>query len=288
MQEIFNMQTIQSVNEMQSHAIALRSSGEKIALVPTMGCLHEGHISLIKIAKERADKVVVSIFVNPAQFEPNEDFEQYPRTLESDLEKCKELGVDVVFNPSVEEIYPDGYSTYVDEEHISAVLCGLSRPRHFRGVTTICLKLFNIIQPDQVIFGQKDAQQCALIRKMVRDLNISTEIVVGETKRESDGLAISSRNRYLTSSQREEALKVSKALMKGKRMVQDDAIRSVDRVVAEIIHHLLSSRRIRVIYVQIVDRMTMEPAGRTIVPGKHIVCVAVWIDQVRIIDNILL
>jgi len=287
-QEIFNMQTIQSVNEMQSHAIALRSSGEKIALVPTMGCLHEGHISLIKIAKERADKVVVSIFVNPAQFEPNEDFEQYPRTLESDLEKCKELGVDVVFNPSVEEIYPDGYSTYVDEEHISAVLCGLSRPRHFRGVTTICLKLFNIIQPDQVIFGQKDAQQCALIRKMVRDLNISTEIVVGETKRESDGLAISSRNRYLTSSQREEALKVSKALMKGKRMVQDDAIRSVDRVVAEIIHHLLSSRRIRVIYVQIVDRMTMEPAGRTIVPGKHIVCVAVWIDQVRIIDNILL
>lgn len=273
---------------MQSHAISMRSRGELISLVPTMGCLHEGHLSLIDIAKERADKVVVSIFVNPAQFEPNEDFERYPRTLEADTEKCRELGVDILFNPGEKEIYPKGYSTYVDEEHVSSGMCGVSRPRHFRGVTTICLKLFNIVRPDMAVFGQKDAQQCAVIRKMITDLNIPTEVVVGETRRNEDGLAISSRNRYLTSIQYAEALKISKALMMGRDMVQKEGVRSVDRVVAEITHSLLSSRHTRVIYAQIVDRLTMEPAGRDIVPGKHIVCVAVWIDQVRLIDNILL
>ncbi|MGK0176413.1 MAG: pantoate--beta-alanine ligase [Lentimonas sp.] len=282
------MQTIKSINEMQSRAIGLRSRGELIALVPTMGCLHEGHLSLIDIAKERADKVVVSIFVNPAQFEPNEDFEHYPRTLEDDLEKCKERGVDILFNPSTEEIYPEGYSTYIDEEQVSSGLCGISRPRHFRGVTTVCLKLFNIVRPDMAILGQKDAQQCAVIQKMVMDLNIPTEILVGETKRNEDGLAISSRNRYLTNTQHEEALSISKALIMGKSMVQDDGVRSVDRVVAEIIHKLLASRRIRVIYVQIVDSLTMESAGRDIIPGKHIACIAVWIDQIRLIDNISL
>jgi pantoate--beta-alanine ligase len=281
------MQTIQSVNEMQSRAIGLRSRGELIALVPTMGCLHEGHLSLIDIAKEKADKVVVSIFVNPTQFEPNEDFERYPRTLEEDLEKCKEKGVDLVFNPGAKEIYPEGYSTYVEEETISADLCGISRPRHFRGVTTICMKLFNIVRPDIAVFGQKDAQQCAVIRKMVADLNVPTEIVIGETLRNEDGLAISSRNRYLTNTQYEEALRIPKVLRMGKNMVQKDGIRSVDRVVAEITHDLLLSRRIRIIYVQIVDQLTMKPA-RDIVPGKHILCLAVWVDQVRLIDNILL
>ncbi len=273
---------------MQSHAISMRSRGELISLVPTMGCLHEGHLSLIDIAKERADKVVVSIFVNPAQFEPNEDFERYPRTLETDTEKCREQGVDILFNPGEEEIYPEGYSTYVDEDHISSSMCGISRPRHFRGVTTICLKLFNIVRPDMAVFGQKDAQQCAIIRKMIKDLNIPTEVIVGETRRNEDGLAISSRNRYLTSVQYEEALKISKALIMGRDMVQKDGVRSVDRVVAEITHNLLFSRHIRLIYAQIVDRLTMEPAGRDIVPGKHIACIAVWIDQVRLIDNILL
>ena len=282
------MQTIQLFSEMQSRAIGMRSRGELVALVPTMGCLHEGHLSLIDTAKERADKVVVSIFVNPTQFEPNEDFDSYPRTLEEDTEKCRERGVDILFNPSVEEMYPEGYSTYVDEEQVSSSLCGVSRPHHFRGVTTICLKLFNIVRPDMAVFGQKDAQQCAVIRKMVMDLNIPAEIVVGETKRNEDGLALSSRNRYLTNTQYDEALKLSKSLMMGKRMVQDDGVRSVDRVVAEITHELLSSRRIRIIYVQIVDPLTMEPAGRDIVVGKHMICVAAWIDQVRLIDNILL
>ena len=280
------MQTIQSVNEMQSYAIGLRSSGHLIGLVPTMGCLHEGHLSLIDIAKEKADKVIVSIFVNPAQFGPSEDFSQYPRVLEEDLEKCRERGVDIVFNPSVEEMYPKGYSTYVTEEGYSAGLCGQSRPHHFRGVTTVCLKLFNITRPDIAVFGQKDAQQCAVIKKMVADLNIPAEVVVGETRREPDGLATSSRNRYLTEVQRQDAISISKALAMGKKMV-DEGTRSVDRVVAEITHHLSLSRRVRVIYVQVVDRETMEPA-RELIPGKQVIMVAAWVDQTRLIDNIAL
>jgi len=280
------MQTIQSVNEMQSHAIGLRSSGRLIGLVPTMGCLHEGHLSLIDIAKEKADKVIVSIFVNPAQFGPSEDFGQYPRVLEEDLEKCRERGVDMVFNPLLEEMYPEGYSTYVTEEQISEGLCGVSRPHHFRGVTTVCLKLFNITRPDFVVFGQKDAQQCAIIRKMITDLNISTEVLVGPTHRDPDGLATSSRNAYLTAVQREEALSISKALFTAEKMVSEGT-RSVDRVVAEIIHILSLSRRVRVIYVKVVDRETMQPA-REIIPGTQVITVAVWVEQTRLIDNILI
>ncbi len=278
------MQTIQSVNEMQSLAIGMRSSGQLIALVPTMGCLHEGHLSLIDIAKEKADKVIVSIFVNPTQFGPSEDFDKYPRVLEEDIEKCRQRGVDIVFNPSVTEMYPEGYSTYVNEEHISAGLCGISRPQHFRGVTTVCLKLFNITRPDIAVFGQKDAQQCAVIRKMVTDLNIPAEILIGSTLRDADGMATSSRNAYLSETQRREALSISKSLLIAKEMV-DSGTRSVDRIVAEVTHHLSLSRRMRVIYVQVVDRETMEPA-REISPGKNLLCVAAWADQTRLIDNV--
>lgn len=278
------MQTIQSVNEMQSHAIGLRSSGRLIGLVPTMGCLHEGHLSLIDIAKEKADKVIVSIFVNPTQFGPSEDYDKYPRALEDDIEKCRERGADIVFNPTLEGMYPQGYSTYVTEERITSGLCGVSRPHHFRGVTTVCLKLFNITRPDFAIFGQKDAQQCAVIKKMVADLNIPAEIVIGKTYRDADGMATSSRNAYLSNTQREEALSISKSLQIAKGMI-DSGTRSVDRVVAEVTHHLSISRRIRVIYVQIVDRETMEPA-REIIPGKQFLCVAAWADQTRLIDNL--
>lgn len=278
------MQTIQSVNEMQSHAIGLRSSGRLIGLVPTMGSLHEGHLSLIDIAKEKSDKVIVSIFVNPTQFGPSEDYEKYPRVLEEDIEKCRERGADIVFNPSVDEMYPPGFSTFVTEEQISSGLCGVSRPHHFRGVTTVCLKLFNITRPDLVVLGQKDAQQCAVIRKMVTDLNISAEIVIGPTHRDADGMATSSRNSYLTDSQRQEALCISQSLRTAKNMV-DSGTKSVDRIVAEVIHHLSLSRRIRVIYAQVVDRDTMEPA-REIIPGQQLLCVAAWADQIRLIDNI--
>ena len=278
------MQTIQSVNEMQSHAIGLRSSGRLIGLVPTMGSLHEGHLSLIDIAKEKSDKVIVSIFVNPTQFGPSEDYEKYPRVLEEDIEKCRERGADIVFNPSVDEMYPPGFSTFVTEEQISSGLCGVSRPHHFIGVTTVCLKLFNITRPDLVVLGQKDAQQCAVIRKMVTDLNISAEIVIGPTHRDADGMATSSRNAYLTDSQRQEALCISQSLRTAKNMV-DSGTKSVDRIVAEVIHHLSLSRRIRVIYAQVVDRDTMEPA-REIIPGQQLLCVAAWADQIRLIDNI--
>ena len=278
------MQIIKSVNEMQSYAIGLRSSGHLIGLVPTMGSLHEGHLTLIDIAKEKTDKVIVSIFVNPTQFGPSEDFDKYPRVLEEDLDKCRERGVDIVFNPPLSEMYPKGYSTFVDEEHISAGLCGVSRPQHFRGVTTVCLKLFNIARPDIAIFGQKDAQQGAVIEKMASDLNLPTEIVVGPTIREPDGLALSSRNSYLTDVQRNEAVSISQALKIAKRMV-DEGTRSVDRIVAEITHHLSQQRRVRLIYAQVVDAKTMEPASE-IVPGKQIAVVAAWVEQTRLIDNI--
>jgi pantoate--beta-alanine ligase len=239
---------------------------------------------LIDIAKEKSDKVIVSIFVNPTQFGPSEDYEKYPRVLEEDIEKCRERGADIVFNPSVDEMYPSGFSTFVTEEQISSGLCGVSRPHHFRGVTTVCLKLFNITRPDLVVLGQKDAQQCAVIRKMVTDLNISAEIVIGPTHRDADGMATSSRNAYLTDSQRQEALCISQSLRTAKSMV-DSGTKSVDRIVAEVIHHLSLSRRIRVIYAQVVDRDTMEPA-REIIPGQQLLCVAAWADQIRLIDNI--
>ena len=280
----FNMQTIKSINEMQSHATGLRLSGHLIGLVPTMGSLHEGHLSLIDIAKEKTDKVIVSIFVNPTQFGPNEDFDKYPRMLEEDVEKCRERGADIVFNPKVKEMYPNGYSTYVAEEQISSGLCGVSRPHYLRGVTTVCLKLFNITRPDIAVFGQKDAQQCAVIRKMVVDLNISTELVFGPTIRDDDGMATSSRNVYLSDKQRKEALNISMSLQIAKDMV-NSGTKSVDRIIAEVIHHLSLSRRIRVIYVQVVDRNTMEPA-REILLGTQRLCVAAWVDQTRLIDNI--
>ena len=280
------MQTIQSIHEMQSHAISLRASGQLIGLVPTMGCLHEGHLSLIDIAKEKTDKVIVSIFVNPTQFGPNEDYDQYPRTLDQDIAKCFERGADIVFNPSSEEIYPQGYSTYVKEERVGQGMCGISRPIYFRGVTTICLKLFNITRPDIAVFGQKDAQQCAVIKKMVSDLNLPIEISVGPTLRDPDGLATSSRNRYLSELQRADALTIPFAMEEGRRLVEE-GVRQVDRVVAEITHHLSQCRRLRIIYVQIVDRETMEPV-REIIIGKSLVAISVWVDQTRLVDNILL
>ena len=280
------MQVIESVEEMQSLAMGFRFEGKLIGLVPTMGCLHEGHISLIKKARESADKVIVSIFVNPTQFGPNEDISEYPRTLDSDLEHCDKNGVDIVFAPSKEAMYPEGYSSYVTEESVASGMCGISRPNHFKGVTTVCLKLFNIARPDFSYFGQKDAQQCAVLKKIVKDLNIPTEIVICDTVREADGLALSSRNRYLSKLQREDALYISKALFKAKEMA-DSGVSSPDRIIAEITHMLGLKRRIRIIYVQVVDKDTMEPL-RLIVPKQTTVSLAVWIDAVRLIDNIAL
>lgn len=280
------MQILRTVSEMQALATALRAQGKIVGLVPTMGALHEGHLSLIRKAAERADAVVVSIFVNPTQFAPSEDFNKYPRELEADAAKCETAGANYVFAPANEEIYPKGYSTFITEEFVAKPLEGVSRPSHFRGVTTVVAKLFNICRPDLAVFGQKDAQQVAVIKKMVADLNFTVDIVVAETTREPDGLAMSSRNRYLSTTQRAEALSISKALFKARDMVAAGERRS-DRLVAEATHILSQHRRIRVIYVSLVDRDTMEPA-REAAPGRALLAIAAWVDEVRLIDNILL
>jgi pantoate--beta-alanine ligase len=280
------MQIITSVLEMQTLAHELRSKGQIIGLVPTMGALHDGHLSLVRLAAERADKVVVSIFVNPAQFAPSEDFNKYPRELEADVAKCESAGADYVFAPPPDEVYPKGYSTYITEERIAKPLEGVSRPTHFRGVTTVVAKLFNMCRPDLAVFGQKDAQQVAVIQKMVTDLNFTIDIVIAPTLREPDGLAMSSRNRYLTATQRAEALSISRALFKARDMVAAGERRS-DRLVAEATHILGQQRRIRVIYVSLVDRYTMEPMKEA-EPGRALVTIAVWVDEVRLIDNIVL
>jgi len=280
------MQVIASIFDMQSTAENLRSKDRLIGLVPTMGALHDGHLSLIRVAKERADTVIVSIFVNPTQFGPSEDYANYHRDLPRDLELCEKAGADIVFAPTAAEIYPKGYSTFVTEESISKPLCGISRPTHFRGVTTIVAKLFNIVRPDVAVFGQKDAQQVAVIKKMVNDLHFCVDIVTAPTVREPDGLAMSSRNRNLTATQREEALAISQALHKAKEMV-DSGMRNTDRLIAEATHHMGTRRRVRVIYASIVDRCTMEPV-REVLPGKAMLAIAAWVDEVRLIDNILL
>jgi pantoate--beta-alanine ligase len=280
------MQVINSINEMQALAISLRSKGQFLGLVPTLGYLHQGHLSLVETAKTRADKVVVSIFVNPTQFGANEDYSSYPRDLEHDLSLCRESGVDVVFVPAMEDMYPSGYSTYVVEENISKVMCGISRPHHFRGVTTVVAKLFNVVRPDMAVFGQKDAQQAAIIRRMCKDLHFCIDIEISPTVREADGLAMSSRNKYLSPIQRNEAAVIPQALQMAKKMVES-GVKSTDRVIAEVTHSLSTKRRLRVIYVCIADRDTMEPM-REIVPGRSLLALATWVDEVRLIDNVIL
>jgi pantoate--beta-alanine ligase len=239
---------------------------------------------LIDTAREKADLTIVSLFVNPTQFAPSEDFQDYPRDFDRDREICEQKGVDILFAPTGEEIYPQGFSTFVEEDRVSKGLCGVSRPHHFRGVTTICAKLFNIVRPDVAIFGQKDAQQCAVIRKMIEDLHLPIELAISPTVREEDGLAMSSRNQYLTPEQRRDAGLIFRALKEGKSLA-DNGIRSVDRIIAEVTHTLASSRRLRIIYAAIVDKQLMQPV-KEVVPGECLIAVACWLDQVRLIDNI--
>ena len=278
------MKVIESISKMQTEAQALRAEGKRIALVPTMGSLHEGHLSLVGLAKKKADVVVLSIFVNPKQFAPNEDFARYPRDRDRDRKFCKEHGIDIIFAPKDAAMYPETYSTYVDEGELSMVLCGVSRPGHFRGVCTVVAKLFNNVQPHVAVFGQKDAQQVAIIKRMVRDLHFPVQIVVGPTAREEDGLALSSRNVYFTPSQRLEASKIYESLQKAKEMVASGMLQS-DRIVGESLHHLTQSLKIRVIYVSLVERGTLKPL-RILKPGHSLLAVAVWLDGIRLIDNI--
>jgi pantoate--beta-alanine ligase len=280
------MQKIESVTEMRSAAAELKRSGKSVALVPTSGALHAGHAALIATAETQADVVVVSVFANPLAFGPSENYARYPRSPDADLKLCEELEVDVVFMPTAEEMFPRGFSTFVTEEAVSKPLCGVSRPTHFRGVTTGLAKLMNIVRPEVLVMGQRDAQQVAVVRKMIADLCLGAEVVVSPTVREVDGLAVTVRNRDLTTRQRQEALAIYASLQRAKEMVAQ-GVRSTDRVIAEVTHLLGQRRMVRVIYVSMVDPNTME-SMREVVPGKTLLAIAAWVDEVRMIDNTLL
>ncbi|MDI1319559.1 MAG: pantoate--beta-alanine ligase [bacterium] len=280
------MQKHDKISAMQEAARALRQAGRPIAFVPTMGALHAGHASLIRLAREKADAVVVSAFVNPLQFGPSEDLARYPRSPSSDALLCEKENAEVLFTPTVEEMFPKGFSTHLLEEAVSKPLCGVVRPVLFRGVLTCWLKLFNIVRPDVVVMGEKDAQQVAVLRKAAADLLLPIEIVTGPVVRDADGLAISARNSYLTPSQREEALAVFVALRKAKEMV-DSGVKSADRLVAEVTHMIAAKRRLRVIYISVVDRNTMEQL-REISPGQCLLAISYWVDEVRLTDNMTL
>ena len=280
------METIETVPNMRALAGRLRSKGGSLTLVPTMGALHAGHERLIRAAVASGAPVVVSIFVNPLSFGASENYAGYPRSREADLALCESLGVAAVFAPSADEIYPRGYSTYVSEEAVSRTLCGVSRPTHFRGVATLVAKLFNIIGPDRLFVGQKDAQHAAVIRKIVADLNYTVDLVVVPTVREADGLAAGVRNGELTTALRQEAVAISTALKKVGEMVES-GVRSSDRLVAEATHILGRTNRVRVRYASSVDASTMEPT-REGVPGQTLRCIAAWVNEIRLTDNAVL
>mgnify|MGYP002666005957 CR=1 FL=1 len=279
------MKIISSPKEMKAFSAEAKAQNKKIALVPTMGALHEGHLSLIKKARENADVVVVSVFVNPTQFGPNEDFDKYPRQLEADAKNCENAGADVVFAPSVGDIYAPDHSTYVSEEQISQFLCGQSRPKHFRGVTTVVTILFNIVRPDVAVFGEKDAQQISIIERMVRDLFMDVRIIRAPIVREESGLALSSRNMYMDKLERAGAARIHDALVAAKNLIESENCLNVDRVKAFVINSIANAKA-RVIYAEVVDAGTSLPVA-AIVRGKCRISVAVWYGQTRLIDNIL-
>ncbi|MCD8109192.1 MAG: pantoate--beta-alanine ligase [Clostridiales bacterium] len=273
------LKTIQAVRE---NVKDWKKAGLTVGFVPTMGYLHEGHGSLIQRAREENDRVVVSIFVNPMQFGPSEDLASYPRDLEKDSAYCESLGADLIFNPEPGEMYTDRFCSYVDMSVLTEELCGLSRPVHFRGVCTVLTKLFNIVQPDCAYFGQKDAQQLAIVKHMVEDLNMDLEIIGCPIIREEDGLAKSSRNTYLSPEERKAALILSKTIRLGEKMVADgetDAVKLVEAMKANIETEPMA----RIDYVKAVDGLTMQQV--TEVKPPLLVAMAVYIGKTRLIDN---
>lgn len=277
------MQVFKSIKALKSALSDERADGKSVGFVPTMGFFHEGHLSLMRHAKQETDCVVVSIFVNPTQFGPNEDFEAYPRDVERDLMLCKDVGVDFVFTPDVEEMYPLGYSTYVEcEGGITNTLCGASRPVHFKGVTSVVNKLFNIVEPDLAYFGQKDAQQVAVLQKMVRDLNMNLKIVSCPIMREENGLAMSSRNVYLNADERKDALVLSESLGIASNLIISGET-STKLIIESMKTHILSASSATIDYVQIVDLNDLSDIE--FVKGEVLIAVAVKIGKTRLIDN---
>jgi len=277
------MQKIDKIGAMREAADAMHREGRRVALLPTLGALHSGHASLIRLALGKADAVVVSAFVNPLQFGPNEDWVRYPRSPLPDAALCDKEGATVLFVPTTDEMFPKGFSTQVQEDVVSKPLCGVARPALFRGVLTCWLKLINIVRPTVLVMGEKDPQQVAVVRKCANDLLLPVEILTGPVVRDADGLAVSARNSYLTPTQREEALAVYGALRRAKEMVES-GVKSADRLVAEVTHIIAAKRRLRVIYISVVDRYTMEQL-REVVPGQCLLAMSYWVDEIRLTDN---
>ncbi|MBI4531038.1 MAG: pantoate--beta-alanine ligase [Candidatus Latescibacteria bacterium] len=270
---------------MQRIADEVRRQGITIGLVPTMGFLHEGHLSLIRRSKAEAQLTVVSIFVNPLQFGPHEDFDRYPRAFEHDIGLVEQTGGDVVFAPGYEEMYPQGFTTFVEVQKLTEGLCGASRPGHFRGVTTVVTKLFCTVKPHIAVFGQKDAQQAVVIRRMVQDLNLDTKIIVCPTVREEDGLAMSSRNTSLSPVERNDATVLYASLRLAEEMI-GQGTRDAQQIVAVIRHLILSKPSAKVDYVAVVDRYALEPLSE--IQDGAMILLAVWIGHIRLIDNIVI
>lgn len=279
------MEIISTIKQMQAHSEQTWHLGQIIAFVPTMGFLHEGHLSLIREARKRADEVVVSIFVNPTQFGPGEDLEAYPRDLPRDIELIRQEGADIIFTPKPEELYPKKFQTFVELEKLPAHLCGISRPMHFKGVATVVAKLFNIVKPHVAVFGQKDFQQLAVIRQMVQDLNFDVEIIGAPTVRESDGLAMSSRNTYLTNEQRESGLSLYQSLQKVQALLED-GINNADELIKTASELIQSRPETQIDYVSICDPDTLEDLQ--IIDRPALMALAVKVGKTRLIDNIVL
>lgn len=279
------MRIIETIKDMRQFVQEVQQQGQSIALVPTMGSLHEGHLTLMQHAKQACDIVVTSIFINPTQFGPNEDFAKYPRDLTGDSEKAASVGVDVIFHPQAAEMYPEGYSSFIEIEGITEKLCGLSRPGHFRGVATVVNKLFNIVQPNKAFFGQKDAQQVLVLQRMVADLNMNVNLEVVPIVREADGLAMSSRNAFLSSEERRAGLVLSRSLKLAEELVaqgENNALKIRSQVIAEIQAEELAECE----YVEVYNYPLLQETAA--IEGKALLAVAVRIGKTRLIDNTIL
>ena len=278
------MKLVKTIDEVRETVREWKKQGLSVGFVPTMGYLHEGHASLIDASVRENDRTVVSVFVNPIQFAPNEDLASYPRDIDRDSQLCKEHGADLIFNPEPEEMYDDMFCTYVDMDILTKELCGLSRPTHFRGVCTVVMKLFNIVTPDNAYFGQKDAQQLAVIKRMVNDLNMNINVHGCPIIREDDGLAKSSRNTYLNADERKAALILSKAISLGKKMA-DDGEKSAEKITSAMKELISTEQKARIDYVKIVDALTMQQVETL---DKPVLCaIAVFIGKTRLIDNFI-
>ncbi|MBC8015482.1 MAG: pantoate--beta-alanine ligase [Sporomusaceae bacterium] len=279
------MKIIETITEMRDFVQQAQQQGQAIALVPTMGSLHEGHLTLMRRAKQCCDIVVVSIFVNPTQFGPNEDFAKYPRDLARDSEAAASAGVEVIFHPQAKDMYPEGYSSFVDIEGITQKLCGLSRPGHFRGVATVVNKLFNIVQPNKAFFGQKDAQQVLVLARMVADFNMSVKLEIVPIVREADGLAMSSRNAFLSAEERQAGLVLSRSLKLAEQLVAEGET-DVEKIRKQVAAEIQTEKLAKCEYVEVYKYPTLQEI--TVLQDKALLALAVRIGNTRLIDNTIL